>query len=51
MFTQTSYAQSVNDKHRLGELKAIATGGKAETDPLVKVPASQLQRARTEPRG
>jgi len=33
MFTQTSYAESVNDKHRLGELKALTTGGKAETDP------------------
>lgn len=39
MFIQTSYEESVNDKHRLGELKAITTGGKAETDQLVEVPA------------
>lgn len=38
MFTQTSSAESVNDKHRLWELKAITTGGKAETDQLVEVP-------------
>lgn len=36
MFTQTSYAQSANHKHRLQKLKAIAMGGKAKTDPLVK---------------
>ncbi len=39
MFTQTSYAESVNDKRRLWELKAITKGGKAETDQLVEVPA------------
>lgn len=38
MFTKMSYAKSVNDKHRLWELKAISTGGKAETDQLVEVP-------------
>lgn len=43
MFTQTSYTQSVNHKHRLKKLNANATGGKAKTDLLVKVMSSVLQ--------